>query len=123
MATINSLWSRYSILHIKFSFHDFSHSTEILLCYYSSCLVFVTYKLTWIPVCVIAPLPMEDIAKMADECMKDVDEDEDEDNLEDDEDLLVSVCLYSSLLSLWLHSCFENIRHFHKFRIVVLIKV
>lgn len=33
---------------------------------------------------------MEDIAKMADECMRDVDEDEDDD-LEDDEDLLVSV--------------------------------
>lgn len=36
---------------------------------------------------------MEDIAKMADECMKDVDEDDDYDNVEDDEDLLVSVCL------------------------------
>uniref|UniRef100_A0A7N6ARR2 Coiled-coil and C2 domain-containing protein 1B n=1 Tax=Anabas testudineus TaxID=64144 RepID=A0A7N6ARR2_ANATE len=34
------------------------------------------------------PLPMEDIAKMADECMKDVDEDDDYDNVEDDEDLL-----------------------------------
>lgn len=34
---------------------------------------------------------MEDIAKMADECMRDVDEDEDDSNLEDDEDLLVSV--------------------------------
>uniref|UniRef100_A0A8C3GCS8 Coiled-coil and C2 domain-containing protein 1B n=1 Tax=Cyclopterus lumpus TaxID=8103 RepID=A0A8C3GCS8_CYCLU len=36
-------------------------------------------------------LHMEDIARMADECMKDEDEDEDEDdsNLEDDEDLLV----------------------------------
>lgn len=51
---------------------------------------------------------MEDIAKMADECMKDVDEDEDEDdnNLEDDEDLLVSVCL---------HCKFENnLHHFYK---------
>lgn len=60
----------------------------------SSCAVVVTFKLSWILVCVVAPLPMEDIAKMADECMKDVDEDEDDDNLEDDEDLLVSVSLY-----------------------------
>lgn len=41
---------------------------------------------------------MEDIAKMADDCMKDVDEDEDDDNVEDDEDLLVSVCLFVDLL-------------------------
>lgn len=34
---------------------------------------------------------MEDIAKMADECMRDVDEDEEDSNLEDDEDLLVGV--------------------------------
>lgn len=33
---------------------------------------------------------MEDIARMADECMKDLDDDDD-DNVEDDEDLLVSV--------------------------------
>lgn len=33
---------------------------------------------------------MEDIAKMADECMRDVEDDEDDDDLEDDEDLLVS---------------------------------
>lgn len=32
---------------------------------------------------------MEDIARMADECMKDDDEDDDDTNLEDDEDLLV----------------------------------
>jgi len=32
---------------------------------------------------------MEDIARMADECMKDDDEDDDDSNLEDDEDLLV----------------------------------
>ncbi|XP_067331717.1 coiled-coil and C2 domain-containing protein 1B isoform X3 [Channa argus] len=38
-----------------------------------------------------APLPMEDIAKMADECMRDVDEEEDDDNLEDDEDLLAEL--------------------------------
>lgn len=57
-------------------------------------MVVATYKLSWIHVGVAAPLPMEDIAKMADECMRDVDEDEDDDNLEDDEDLLVSVCLY-----------------------------
>uniref|UniRef100_A0A3B4Z2T5 Coiled-coil and C2 domain-containing protein 1B n=1 Tax=Seriola lalandi dorsalis TaxID=1841481 RepID=A0A3B4Z2T5_SERLL len=36
-----------------------------------------------------SPLPMEDIAKMADECMRDVDEDEDENDVEDDEDLLM----------------------------------
>uniref|UniRef100_A0A673MJK0 Coiled-coil and C2 domain-containing protein 1B n=1 Tax=Sinocyclocheilus rhinocerous TaxID=307959 RepID=A0A673MJK0_9TELE len=34
-----------------------------------------------------APLPMEDIEKMAEACMKDIDDDED-DSLEDDEDLL-----------------------------------
>lgn len=34
---------------------------------------------------------MEDIARMADECMKDLDDDDDDDNVEDDEDLLVSV--------------------------------
>lgn len=34
---------------------------------------------------------MEDIARMADECMRDVDEDEDDMSLEDDEDLLVGV--------------------------------
>lgn len=33
---------------------------------------------------------MEDIARMADECMKDLDDDDD-DSVEDDEDLLVSV--------------------------------
>lgn len=35
---------------------------------------------------------MEDIAKMADACMKDIDDDDDDedDNLEDDEDLLVN---------------------------------
>uniref|UniRef100_A0A8C9X0G4 Coiled-coil and C2 domain containing 1B n=1 Tax=Sander lucioperca TaxID=283035 RepID=A0A8C9X0G4_SANLU len=38
-----------------------------------------------------SPLPMEDIARMADECMRDEDEDEDDSNLEDDEDLLVGV--------------------------------
>uniref|UniRef100_A0AAX7T1G4 DM14 domain-containing protein n=1 Tax=Astatotilapia calliptera TaxID=8154 RepID=A0AAX7T1G4_ASTCA len=36
-----------------------------------------------------SPLPMEDIARMAVECMKDLDDDDD-DNVEDDEDLLVS---------------------------------
>lgn len=46
---------------------------------------------TWHPVCVAGPLPMEDIARMADECMRDMDEDEDDADLEDDEDLLVSV--------------------------------
>lgn len=38
-----------------------------------------------------SPLPMEDIAKMADECMRDVDDDEDDDDLEDDEDLLAEL--------------------------------
>ncbi|XP_043119747.1 coiled-coil and C2 domain-containing protein 1B isoform X3 [Puntigrus tetrazona] len=37
-----------------------------------------------------APLPMEDIAKMAEACMKDIDDDED-DGLEDDEDLLAEL--------------------------------
>ncbi|XP_026169274.1 coiled-coil and C2 domain-containing protein 1B isoform X2 [Mastacembelus armatus] len=37
------------------------------------------------------PLPMEDIAKMADECMRDVDEDDDDENVEDDEDLLAEL--------------------------------
>lgn len=58
------------------------------------CVVDLTYKTqldTWHHVCVVGPLPMEDIARMADECMRDVDEDEDDSNLEDDEDLLVGV--------------------------------
>ncbi|CAJ1072540.1 coiled-coil and C2 domain-containing protein 1B isoform X1 [Xyrichtys novacula] len=38
-----------------------------------------------------SPLPMEDIAKMADECMRDVDDDEDDGDLEDDEDLLAEL--------------------------------
>ncbi|CAN9502990.1 unnamed protein product [Ophioblennius macclurei] len=38
-----------------------------------------------------SPLPMEDIARMADECMRDVDDDEDDDNVEDDEDLLAEL--------------------------------
>uniref|UniRef100_A0A3Q4BV14 Coiled-coil and C2 domain-containing protein 1B n=1 Tax=Mola mola TaxID=94237 RepID=A0A3Q4BV14_MOLML len=38
-----------------------------------------------------SPLPMEDIARMADECMRDLDEDEDDSNLEDDEDLLAEL--------------------------------
>nr|XP_046263639.1 coiled-coil and C2 domain-containing protein 1B isoform X2 [Scatophagus argus] len=38
-----------------------------------------------------SPLPMEDIARMADECMRDVDEGEDDSNLEDDEDLLAEL--------------------------------
>ncbi|KAM6948219.1 coiled-coil and C2 domain-containing protein 1B [Aplochiton taeniatus] len=38
------------------------------------------------------PLPMEDIARMADECMKDFDDDNDDDaSLEDDEDLLAEL--------------------------------
>ena len=41
---------------------------------------------------------MEDIAKMADECMRDLDDDEDDSNLEDDEDLLVGCfCIFISL--------------------------
>nr|XP_057918154.1 coiled-coil and C2 domain-containing protein 1B isoform X2 [Doryrhamphus excisus] len=38
-----------------------------------------------------SPLPMEDIARMADACMRDVDEDEDDNNVEDDEDLLAEL--------------------------------
>uniref|UniRef100_A0A3Q1F1P6 Coiled-coil and C2 domain containing 1B n=1 Tax=Acanthochromis polyacanthus TaxID=80966 RepID=A0A3Q1F1P6_9TELE len=38
-----------------------------------------------------SPLPMEDIARMADECMRDVDDDEDDDHIEDDEDLLAEL--------------------------------
>lgn len=41
-----------------------------------------------------APLPMENIARMAEECMKDIyddDDDDDDDNLEDDEDLLAEL--------------------------------
>lgn len=34
---------------------------------------------------------MDDIARMADECMRDVDDDEEDDNVEDDEDLLVGI--------------------------------
>lgn len=37
------------------------------------------------------PLPMDDIARMADECMRDVDEDEEDSNLEDDEDLMAEL--------------------------------
>ncbi|KAM7379683.1 hypothetical protein PAMP_005217 [Pampus punctatissimus] len=37
------------------------------------------------------PLPMEDIARMADECMRDVDDDDDDDNVDDDEDLLAEL--------------------------------
>uniref|UniRef100_H2TPD7 Coiled-coil and C2 domain-containing protein 1B n=1 Tax=Takifugu rubripes TaxID=31033 RepID=H2TPD7_TAKRU len=36
-----------------------------------------------------SPLPMEDIAKMADECLRDIDEDEEDGNVEEDQDLLV----------------------------------
>ncbi|KAI4898162.1 hypothetical protein NFI96_024923, partial [Prochilodus magdalenae] len=38
-----------------------------------------------------APLPMEDIEKMTEACMKDVDDEDDDDNLEDDEDLLAEL--------------------------------
>uniref|UniRef100_A0A672QFY8 Coiled-coil and C2 domain-containing protein 1B n=1 Tax=Sinocyclocheilus grahami TaxID=75366 RepID=A0A672QFY8_SINGR len=41
-----------------------------------------------------APLPMEDIAKMAEACMKDIDDDED-DSLENDEDLLIFILFFS----------------------------
>uniref|UniRef100_A0A8K9WQJ2 Coiled-coil and C2 domain-containing protein 1B n=1 Tax=Oncorhynchus mykiss TaxID=8022 RepID=A0A8K9WQJ2_ONCMY len=46
-----------------------------------------------------APLPMENIARMAEECMKDIydDDDDDDDNLEEDEDLLVTVWVYFNL--------------------------
>lgn len=32
---------------------------------------------------------MEDIAKMADECLRDIDDEEDDGNIEEDQDLLV----------------------------------
>ncbi|XP_076837825.1 coiled-coil and C2 domain-containing protein 1B isoform X2 [Brachyhypopomus gauderio] len=38
-----------------------------------------------------APLPMVDIEKMTEACMKDIDDDDDDDNLEDDEDLLAEL--------------------------------
>ncbi|KAM9323201.1 coiled-coil and C2 domain-containing protein 1B isoform 2-T3 [Pholidichthys leucotaenia] len=38
-----------------------------------------------------SPMPMEDIARMADECMRDMDEDEDDDDVEGDEDLLAEL--------------------------------
>lgn len=38
-----------------------------------------------------APLPMEDIEKMAEACMKDIDDDDDDDSLEEDEDLLAEL--------------------------------
>ncbi|MCI4391049.1 hypothetical protein PGIGA_G00129890 [Pangasianodon gigas] len=38
-----------------------------------------------------APLPMEDIEKMTEACMKDLDDDDDDDDLEDDEDLLAEL--------------------------------
>uniref|UniRef100_A0A4W4FRA5 Coiled-coil and C2 domain-containing protein 1B n=1 Tax=Electrophorus electricus TaxID=8005 RepID=A0A4W4FRA5_ELEEL len=45
---------------------------------------------------IVAPLPMEDIEKMTEACMKDIDDDDDDDdNLEDDDDLLVSHLLHS----------------------------
>lgn len=45
-----------------------------------------------------APLPMEDIEKMTEACMKDLDDDDDDDDdLEDDEDLLVFFFLYRYL--------------------------
>uniref|UniRef100_A0A674NLX8 Coiled-coil and C2 domain-containing protein 1B n=1 Tax=Takifugu rubripes TaxID=31033 RepID=A0A674NLX8_TAKRU len=38
-----------------------------------------------------SPLPMEDIAKMADECLRDIDEDEEDGNVEEDQDLLAEL--------------------------------
>lgn len=43
----------------------------------------------WTRASVSGPLPMEDIAKMADECLRDIDEDEEDGNVEEDQDLLV----------------------------------
>uniref|UniRef100_A0A3B1JFJ3 Coiled-coil and C2 domain-containing protein 1B n=1 Tax=Astyanax mexicanus TaxID=7994 RepID=A0A3B1JFJ3_ASTMX len=39
-----------------------------------------------------APLPMEDIEKMTEACMKDIGDEDDDENVEDDEDLLVKIC-------------------------------
>lgn len=50
---------------------------------------------------------MEDIAKMADECMRDVDEDDDEDDVEDDEDLLV--CAGASTCSIPFCVCVSSV--------------
>uniref|UniRef100_A0AAR2IS88 Coiled-coil and C2 domain-containing protein 1B n=1 Tax=Pygocentrus nattereri TaxID=42514 RepID=A0AAR2IS88_PYGNA len=47
-----------------------------------------------------APLPMEDIEKMTEACMKDIDDDDDDDNLEDDEDLLVVFAFRNCVCSL-----------------------
>uniref|UniRef100_H2LF51 Coiled-coil and C2 domain containing 1B n=1 Tax=Oryzias latipes TaxID=8090 RepID=H2LF51_ORYLA len=41
------------------------------------------------------PLPMEDIAKMAEECMKDLNEEDDDEDVDDDDDLLVGAFLPS----------------------------
>ncbi|XP_022524020.2 coiled-coil and C2 domain-containing protein 1B isoform X1 [Astyanax mexicanus] len=38
-----------------------------------------------------APLPMEDIEKMTEACMKDIDDEDDDENVEDDEDLLAEL--------------------------------
>uniref|UniRef100_A0A3P9HIL8 Coiled-coil and C2 domain containing 1B n=1 Tax=Oryzias latipes TaxID=8090 RepID=A0A3P9HIL8_ORYLA len=38
-----------------------------------------------------SPLPMEDIAKMAEECMKDLNEEDDDDDVDDDDDLLAEL--------------------------------
>lgn len=42
---------------------------------------------------------MEDIAKMADECLRDVDEDEDDGSIEDDQDLLVFIPAFNCFLN------------------------
>lgn len=55
--------------------------------------------------CVKAPLPMEDIEKMAEACMNDIDDDDDE-NLEDDEDLLVNLLINElNIRSYWICCC------------------
>uniref|UniRef100_A0A8C7YL31 Coiled-coil and C2 domain containing 1B n=1 Tax=Oryzias sinensis TaxID=183150 RepID=A0A8C7YL31_9TELE len=42
------------------------------------------------------PLPMEDIAKMAEECMKDLNEEDDDDDVDDDDDLLISSVVFQA---------------------------
>uniref|UniRef100_A0A671VG28 Coiled-coil and C2 domain containing 1B n=1 Tax=Sparus aurata TaxID=8175 RepID=A0A671VG28_SPAAU len=63
-----------------------------------------------------SPLPMEDIARMADECMRDMDDDEDDADLEDDEDLLRLLLLrfQVSLQSPLHHTVFYLVNQYSK---------
>lgn len=61
----------------------------MIVCYYYYIIFSKHLNKLYLIFYVQAPLPMEDIEKMAEACMKDIDDDEDE-SLEDDEDLLVN---------------------------------